>query len=95
VPSSTARVSTTAAARYGKQLADHLGRRSTSTWDGAAGSIEMPFGRCDLQADAEALVLHAEAADDASLAQVEEVAGGHLERFGRRNELSVTWTRDS
>ena len=33
----------------------------------------------------------AESADD--LARVTEVVGSHLERFGQRNELVVTWRR--
>ncbi len=44
---------------------------------------------------ADELVLIAEAPDDESLLQVEDVAGRHLERFGSRNELSVTWVRAS
>jgi hypothetical protein len=95
VPGSSARVSTTAASRYGKQLAEHLSRHSTPQWDGTDGLIVMPFGTCALRAEVDALVLRAEAADEAALSRVEEVAGSHLERFGRRNELSVTWIRDS
>ena len=95
MPSSTARVSTESAPRYGKQLSEHLGRHATPIWDGAAGSIVMPFGGCELRAEPDALVLSAHAADEPSLARVEEIAGGHLERFGRREGLAVTWVRDS
>jgi hypothetical protein len=38
--------------------------------------------------------LLAEAPDEESLARVQHVLGSHLERFGQRNELAVTWTED-
>jgi hypothetical protein len=37
--------------------------------------------------------LQAEAPDEASLGQLEHVLGDHLQRFGRREELVVTWRR--
>ena len=40
------------------------------------------------------LVLEASAADAESLALVEDVLGRHLERFGARRELTVSWQRD-
>ena len=39
------------------------------------------------------LVLQAEAPDVESLARLEHALGSHLERFGQRKELSVTWQR--
>ncbi|MDQ1671583.1 MAG: hypothetical protein QOC98_145, partial [Frankiaceae bacterium] len=39
------------------------------------------------------LVLLAEAPDEAGLAQVQDVLGPHLERFGQRQELVVEWIR--
>jgi hypothetical protein len=38
------------------------------------------------------LTLQAQAPDEESLEQVKHVLGSHLERFGQRNELTVTWT---
>ena len=32
------------------------------------------------------------APDPETLAQVQHVLGSHLERFGQRNELTVTWS---
>jgi uncharacterized protein len=40
------------------------------------------------------LTLLAAAPDAESLERVQSVLGGHLERFGQRNELVVTWTTD-
>jgi hypothetical protein len=36
-------------------------------------------------------VLLATAENDTNLAQLEQVVGGHLERFGFRDELVVLW----
>ena len=41
------------------------------------------------------LVLEAAAEDPDSLAHVEDVLGRHLERFGAKRELVVTWQRGS
>ena len=41
------------------------------------------------------LSLEASAADAESLAVVEDVLGRHLERFGARRELAVTWQREA
>ena len=37
------------------------------------------------------LTLLAQAPDEESLERVKHVLGSHLERFGQRNELTVTW----
>ena len=92
---STARVATDRAARYGKQLASHLGRRSGGEWDEASGTGHILFGdagaRADLTAEASALpvALTVPAGDDP--ATLEDVVGRHLVRFG--SELTVDWVR--
>lgn len=81
-------------ARYAKQLLSHLGRRvefrtegnaSTAEFGGATGTVVVGEG---------VLTLHAEASDAESLARVRHVLGSHLERFGQRKELAVTWITD-
>lgn len=90
---STARVSTERPARYIKQLAEHMGRRIQTEYTDEHGTLTFDFGRCELSAEAGTLVLHAHADDAESLARVEDVTGRHLERFGQKNELAVTWQR--
>jgi hypothetical protein len=41
------------------------------------------------------LTLIAAAPDSATLTRVQHVLGSHLERFGQRNELTVTWYGDA
>jgi hypothetical protein len=93
-PSSTASVHTDRAARYGKQLVSHLGRRATAEWDEQAGTGWIDFGetRAELTAGPEALDIRLSADPDA-LARMEDVVGRHLVRFGARDELTVQWVR--
>jgi len=46
-----------------------------------------------LHASPRALILRAEAGSDESLQQAQELVAGLLARFGRRDQLSVTWQR--
>ena len=93
VTTSRADVTTDTPDRYAKQLVAHLGRKldfttaaatSTTTIGEATGQILVGDGQ---------LTLTATGGDDQAVARVEHVLGSHLERFGQRNELTVTWTR--
>ena len=87
---STAHVRTTSAERYAKQLASHLGRKVTVVDEAAGQRIVIGEGSCLLECG-EDLVLRAQAPDGETLARVQHVIGSHLERFGARNELVVSW----
>jgi len=92
---STARVSTDRPARYAKQLAAHMGRKVPAEWseETGRGSLVFGAGRAELAAEDGALLLSVEGAEE-SLAQLEDVVGRHLVRFGTRDELVVAWQRD-
>jgi hypothetical protein len=93
---STAAVKTDRPARYGKQLASHLGRRVTSEWDEETGRGTLTFdaGHADLiSADGELLMTLETGPDD--VARLEDVLGRHLVRFGTKDELIVVWERDN
>ncbi len=92
--SSTASVVTDRAARYGKQLVSHLGRRATAEWDEQAGTGWIDFGetRAELTAGPGELDIRLSAAPDA-VDRMEDVVGRHLVRFGARDELTVQWVR--
>jgi hypothetical protein len=101
-PSSTASVTTDRAARYGKQLASHLGRRLDTRWEAEtnSGSVSFEHGRCELRATDEILQLRIDldrsadpAAVDERLDRMEDVIGRHLVRFGARDELVTQWVR--
>ena len=100
---SSATVVTDRPGRYGKQLAAHLGRRVSSSWDDetGAGEITFPFGRAQLNAQDGALLLFVAGSPNAEpdlqgapgLDRLEDVVGRHLVRFGTKDELVVQWQR--
>jgi uncharacterized protein len=100
---SSATVTTDRPGRYGKQLASHLGRRVSSSWDDEAGigEVTLPFGRAELTAQDGALHLFVQGSPDAEpelqggagLDRLEDVVGRHLVRFGTKDELVVQWQR--
>ena len=55
------------------------------------GLIVLSWGRCALKAGPDSLALRADAADEESLARIQDMIAGRLEKFGRRENLSVTW----
>jgi hypothetical protein len=64
-----------------------------TSWTGTDGVIDFGWGRCTLHATSEALTLHAEAGDQQQLQRIQDGIGARLERIGRRDQLTVTWTQ--
>ena len=63
-----------------------------SEWTETRGLIRFePYGRCSIEATEDALILRAEAVDEAKLRRIQDTLGGDLERMGRRDGLTVTW----
>lgn len=92
--SSEARVATAAARRYLGQLCKHFQHKLPVSLDEQRGRIEFSAGVCELDAtEPELLALRVNAADEASVANVEDVVTRHLQRFAFREELNVRWTR--
>ncbi|MEV7181139.1 DUF2218 domain-containing protein [Kitasatospora sp. NPDC093679] len=93
---SEARVATDRPGRYGKQLAAHLGRRVTADWSEEAGrgTVTFSYGTAVLTAEPDGLLLVVDGESD-RLADLEDVVGRHLVRFGARDELVVEWHRDN
>jgi hypothetical protein len=63
-------------------------------WSDSGGTVTFtPWGQCTLAADIGTLTLRIDAPDDDGLAQIRDVVDRDLERFSRRNPLTVTWHR--
>jgi hypothetical protein len=61
-------------------------------WSEAAGTLTLaPWGRCTLEAGPDTLILRAEAANEDDLRRIQELLAWNLIRFGRRDQLTVTW----
>jgi hypothetical protein len=88
---SQAVVATDKPVAYMRQLCKHFGHKVDASFDEDSGYIQFEFGRCSLQASDGVLAIEVSAADEDSHERMERVIGSHLERFGRRDELSVAW----
>lgn len=95
MPASHAEVATERPSPYLKQLCKHFRHKHPAVvFDDEVGTLPFDFGTCSLRAAEGRLRLRGEATDEPSLARLERVVGGHLERFGRRDRLTVTWSRE-
>ena len=91
--SSRADVVTANPARYAKQLVSHLSRRIEWSTEGGTSTAAIGTATGRIVVGDAVLTLIAEGPDEEGVARVEDVLGRHLERFGQRNELTVTWVR--
>ncbi|MGW0820144.1 DUF2218 domain-containing protein [Streptomyces sp. NPDC002845] len=62
-------------------------------WSDSEGEVSLPWGRITLRAVPGALTLRVEAADDDGVTRLQNLVAGHVERFGRRDGLRVSWQR--
>lgn len=60
-------------------------------WSATSGTVRLNCGRWTMQAAPGRLRLRAEAADQASLRQIQDMLTTRLEKFGRREHLTITW----
>ena len=92
-------VATDAPERYAKQLVAHLGRKAafvdTETPVGPGSSLRIGTATGSVVPGDGVLVLLASGDDADDVARTQHVLGSHLERFGQRAELVVTWRADA
>jgi uncharacterized protein len=88
---SRAEVATDKPVPYMRQLCKHFGHKVEASYGEDSGYIHFDFGRCELHTSDGTLMLEVSAPDAESHERMERVIGSHLERFGRRDGLSVTW----
>ena len=88
---SSAEVTTDKPVAYMRQLCKHFGHKVDASFGDDSGYIQFEFGRCELDAHDGTLALEVSAADADSHERMERVIGSHLERFGRRDGLTVAW----
>lgn len=92
---STAVVATDSPERYAKQLLSHLGHKVQAEplpdRPEPAGRLVFTYGVGTVLPEPGSLVLRAVAGDTESLTRLQGVLGRHLEKFGARKELVVSW----
>ena len=84
--------------RYGKQLASHMSRKVTTSWDEQTqrGSITFNDGvSATLAAAPATLDIELTAPTLEDLSRYEHVIGIHLVRFGHKDALVCDWERTS
>jgi uncharacterized protein len=89
---SRADVATEKPVPYMRQLCKHFGHKTDASFGDDTGYIQFEFGRCELQAADGELKMTVSATDDENRQRMQNVIGSHLERFGRRDGLSVSWS---
>ena len=52
-----------------------------------------PWGQCTITSEATTLTLRIQAADEENLHRIQDIITKDLERFGRRDNLTVNWHR--
>jgi hypothetical protein len=60
-------------------------------WSGTDATLALDRGRCTLHAEPGLLTLRAEADSQDTLTQIQDLIAGRLQKFGRREHLTVTW----
>jgi hypothetical protein len=75
-----------------RQLCKHFGHKVDAAFDDDSGYISFEVGRCDLRAGDGELYLTVTAENEENRERLRNVVGSHLERFGKRDELSVSWS---
>ncbi len=63
------------------------------TWTDTTGTLRLSWGTCTLHAEDNTLTVHAESDNEANLKRVQDIISADIERFGRRDRLTVNWTR--
>lgn len=85
---------TSRAPRYLTQLCRHMSNRGMDVdTDGATyGVAEFGFGTCALRAERQRLVMTLETGESVAHARAQQALTRDIERFARREGLTVTWT---
>jgi hypothetical protein len=60
-------------------------------WTDTHGTLVLPWGKVSLQAATDVLLLRVEAGNEQDAQRLRDLLTTHLHRFGRRDELQVTW----
>lgn len=71
--------------------ATHPATEAQVEWSATSGLVRLGWGQATLQATAGTLTLQARAADEENLRRIQDLLTSHLDRFSRRDPLTVTW----
>ncbi|KXK19883.1 MAG: hypothetical protein UZ15_CFX003001903 [Chloroflexi bacterium OLB15] len=86
-----ATVATANASKIMKWLCGHFKMKVPAEYNDVSGHVNFPFGVCTMTATDTALLIRVQAPDAESFERVKLVVSDHLERFGRKEALTVVW----
>ncbi|WP_149360190.1 DUF2218 domain-containing protein [Lolliginicoccus suaedae] len=92
MPESVARIATDRADRYVKQLASHFGHKVPVVQEGRQIEILFDLGVAMCTASSRGITVTVQAHRESDVAEVQGIITRHLEAFGQRDELRVSWT---
>jgi hypothetical protein len=76
---------------HGRSSGAHGHVEVTAQWTATTGTVVFePWGRADLEAGTDALVIRLDAADSDALTRMQQIIGNDLDRFGR-GRLRIEW----
>ena len=75
-----------------KALVNHFSSKVEAAYDGNRGSISFGFGRCEIEAQNDALIFVAESDTQPKLDQLQGVIGSHLKRFMQDEAITLSWS---
>lgn len=78
---------------HGGEWHAHPEGQAQVEWSETHGTVNFGWDQCTMQATPDTLTLRAEAADEETLQRIQGLLAGHLNRFGRRDDLTVNWQR--
>lgn len=87
----TAKVATAKASSFLQQLCKHFAHKLDTEYDPEQGWIQFDFGKADLLAHPDGLIMTANAENPEDLARLQRVLALHLERFAFREDLIFEW----
>lgn len=85
---------------HAAKMGRHQGRRPRAhtpptvrhaEWSATSGTVQLDWGGWTMQVGPGTLQLRAEAADEASLQRIQDMLTARLEKFGRREHMTVSW----
>ena len=91
----TANFETENASRHLTMLCKHFSRRVPTEHNGQLGTIEFPFGCCQMSAHEHHLTFEVSASNSTERDQVVDVVTRHLERFAFRENPQLEWQLDT
>ncbi|GIZ10893.1 DUF2218 domain-containing protein [Pseudomonas sp. NCCP-436] len=85
---------TTSASLYMTKLCKHFRHKISVEFDEQSADAHFPNGRCLMQAEAGALHFDCSAENAEAAARIRFVLDDHLQRFARKENLSIAWRAD-